>query len=167
MKSKGKPWTTEEKKMLSEEYFRCPVDILSERLGRSSSSVRTMALMLGLRKRGIKKTQNEEYRFYSLEKTGDVVYFIESSDGYVKIGKTNLERIQWRFNEIQSCNQHELRYKVIIEGPRWLESVYQNYFYIYHFRGEWFKKEGLLEDFINKKVSIWIPFDRRDANGTH
>lgn len=70
------------------------------------------------------------------------VYFI--SDGnFVKIGKTS--NIKQRFRDIQVANPKKLTLLHVVEGN---ENILQSLFTKYHERGEWYRIEDKLSDFL-------------------
>jgi hypothetical protein len=81
-----------------------------------------------------------------------VVYFIQCDD-YVKIGFTYKE-VKERLKAMQIGNPHKLKIVHQLLGNQQSEQRLHTLFKEYHHRGEWFKIEGNLEFFIEKKLII-------------
>jgi hypothetical protein len=79
-------------------------------------------------------------------KSKSYVYFISSSDGYVKIGSsTNPEA---RLKNLQTATHHLLQLVHVIPGNENIEKYLHRLFVSDHVRGEWFKFSEVIMDFI-------------------
>lgn len=88
----------------------------------------------------INKTQREDSAMF--------VYFVQSHDGYIKIGRaSNVER---RITELQSGQPHPLRILLVLSGKASLEFELHARFAHLRVRdnGEWFVAGRELLDFI-------------------
>ena len=82
------------------------------------------------------------------------IYFVQATNGLVKIGKSNAPGK--RVKELQIGSPLELKIKRVISGGLYLESILHLYFKHLHKHGEWFKPDTELSLFINGKRNISI-----------
>lgn len=79
------------------------------------------------------------------------IYFI--SDGeYIKIGYTNKKDSNNRLKSLQTANARELFSLCEIPGYRKIEKELHNKFQHFHVRGEWYKKDRDLVDYIRQFI---------------
>ena len=78
------------------------------------------------------------------------VYFIECNEEFIKIGCA--KNIKTRLSGLQVSNPYPLKIIKQIDGGRDVERKLHNYFLSLKVRGEWFKKETDLIDFINQST---------------
>jgi len=79
-----------------------------------------------------------------------MIYFIRS-EGFVKIGHTT-NRVKWRLKELQTGNPAKLELLGFVKGNRHDEYRLHELFGRLRHRGEWFRLDPELEDYI-KAVS--------------
>lgn len=81
---------------------------------------------------------------------GPVVYFIRSGDtGLVKIGRT--DNVQRRLSELQTGNHSKVTLAYVVAGSSHEERKLHYRFKRHRERGEWFREEGGLADFLANK----------------
>jgi len=78
---------------------------------------------------------------------GKFVYFVEC-DGFVKIGYSG-GRVEERADELSLGSPLEQAVAARLPGDRYLETLLHDLFKSYHHRGEWFRVEGDLAEFLN------------------
>lgn len=91
-------------------------------------------------------------RCYVLDKEGIYIYFIISEDGFVKIGTSTSPYN--RLDSLQTANPHKLELKLTIKGNCKIEKLMHKLLRKYHHRGEWYKFEGILKQFITYSHSM-------------
>ncbi len=93
------------------------------------------------------------FSYYSLDDDGDFIYFIVSEDGFVKIGKSRTNPY-YRLSSLQTGNPHKLELKLAIKGHPIIEKLMHKLLQKYHYRGEWYRFEGVLKQFITYPHSM-------------
>lgn len=87
----------------------------------------------------------------------DYVYFISDEDGYIKIGKAS--NVETRFNQLQTASRQELTVLAVKRGGHVLEGELHERFSHLRVRGEWFKGDEELLDYVEglKATSEKLP----------
>lgn len=76
-----------------------------------------------------------------------ITYFVEAvGAGFVKIGRTENPWPRHRLHTIQSNCPHEVRFLGCVRGL--VEREMHARFAAYHHRGEWYRLEGELAEFV-------------------
>ncbi len=77
-----------------------------------------------------------------------MIYFIqEDVSGPIKIGHTD-KALQTRLNTLQANNPHNLTCIAMLDGTRVIERALHARFQLFRIRGEWFKPEPELMQYI-------------------
>ena len=78
----------------------------------------------------------------------EIVYFLQQDiDGLIKIGYTSGD-INIRIKQFETGNPNQLKLLLVLEGGLELEKKLHERFHEFHERGEWFRPENELNDFI-------------------
>ena len=89
-----------------------------------------------------------------------MIYFIESESGHVKIGYTR-NNVNGRLAALQGGNPHKLFLRKTIEGDIVQENLIHKKFSHLRCKGEWFKLERDLIDFIESPHKL-IPSEKQE-----
>ena len=111
-------------------------------------------LLFGLYQLGkIEFKKAEEEHFHG---DGSYVYFVGNKEyGFVKIGKS--KRVEERFMELQvGCPFDLYLFGVYQNMGHYLEKHFHEKWRPYHVRGEWFRIEGNLEEFLHNGDAVPI-----------
>jgi Meiotically Up-regulated Gene 113 (MUG113) protein len=96
-----------------------------------------------------------------MEKTQHLIYFVRSHLGFIKIGYTTAHPHD-RLSEMQVGNPHELELVGVHKGTKQIEARLHKRFRHLHVRGEWFREEPDLAEYVAKNTT---PVDRRPKTG--
>lgn len=83
-------------------------------------------------------------------KLENYVYFVEASNGRIKIGTSS--NIKRRFNQLQSSSPCQLKLIGVISGDKIKERQIHERFKRYNTHGEWFLGVTAIWDYIKKYV---------------
>lgn len=90
------------------------------------------------------------------------IYFIQNSDGYIKIGRTSTS-MEDRMKSLQTADPHPLKVLLFIIDSKYSEKHLHLLFDKYRFSGEWFEPAQEILDFIDMCKSDGAhEFDERD-----
>ena len=84
-----------------------------------------------------------------------MIYFIESESGHVKIGYTR-NNVNGRLAALQGGNPHKLFLRKTIDGNTEQEKLIHKKFKHLRCKGEWFKLEQEITDFIKSPYTIIV-----------
>lgn len=81
-----------------------------------------------------------------------MIYFIQSDDGPIKIGWT-IRSVENRLATLQIGTHHKLSILATLPGGKYLEKEIQEKFKDIHIRGEWYKNDKNLLNYIDNNAS--------------
>ncbi len=106
----------------------------------------------------MRKLRDTNYYWFEREGGRHHIYFIVSDDGFVKIGRSFNHPIN-RLDSLQTGNPHGLKLRLFIMGDSKIEKLMHKLFNKYHYRGEWYKFEGILKQFVTYPFSLSLVID--------
>jgi hypothetical protein len=128
--------------------------------------VKSFVALLKATRISLREQKQEFWQKWSQPVEGDLAQYVEDEvylircGGFVKIGYAN--DVRYRLRTLRLANPHEITLIGSARGGKAAEAELHRRFATYHHRGEWFRIEGTLREFIEQiekaqKVTVSSP----------